>query len=132
MNGFNKSCNRHSSSVNPRLVAKQLVVVHVVARPCVIVPYVFPCSWYFVVFVVKPSVCFCLQVMCRFMVDDLDGVACIFGNTFLLAILWWPDRSALGCGCGALRALAVGCVDVRFLVIRQDNLVDLEDLDLDC
>ena len=71
------------------------------------------------VFVVKPSVCFSLQVMCRVVIDYLDVVPCIFGSTFLLAVLRWPNRSALGRGYNTFGTLALSCMDIRYLVIRR-------------
>ena len=70
--------------------------------------------------------------MCRIVIDYLDVVPCVFGSTFLLSVLRRPGRSALERGCSALGTLAVSCMDIRYLVIRQGDLVDLEDLDLDC
>ena len=66
-----------------------------------IVPWDVPCSWYIVVFVVRPSVCFCLQAMCRLVVDDFDGVAGILESFFFL--LFFGGLSGLRLGVGVVR-----------------------------
>ena len=65
------------------------------------------------------------------MVDDLNGVADAAEFNFILAILWRPERLAFRYEGGALRTVTVSRVYVRYLVFRQGDYVDLENLALD-
>ena len=65
------------------------------------------------------------------MVDDFNGVAGAAEFSFLLAILWRPERLTFRYEGGALRTVTVSRVYVRYLVFRQGDWVDLENLALD-
>ena len=80
------------------------------------------------VFVLWPCVCFCLQAVSLFMMDDLDGVACIFG-VINFDDLRQPDCFAFERS--TLCTLAISCEDIRYLMLRQRNLMNFEDFTLD-
>ena len=62
------------------------------------------------------------------MIDDLDGVACICG-VIIFAVLRQPDCFAFECN--TLCTLAISCEDIRYLMLRQGNLINFEHFTLD-
>ena len=62
------------------------------------------------------------------MIDDLNGTAGAAELSFLLVILHMPNRLALGSRSGALCAVILSRVNVRYLISWEWDLVDLDNL----